>query len=132
MPPAKHEHGLLAFRPLVQTFVGQQRLYVFGVQAVAKTCPRHRCRSVVPSVDGDNLSVAMVVSGHRIDEDANRFDLASSTVSETNNAVPVLSFTAIPVMHTKLLQIAVEQTHATERRISRYMVVNSLSPPVDG
>jgi hypothetical protein len=54
-------------------------------------------------VNGDNLPVAMIVSGHRIDEDANRFDLASSTVPKTNNAISVLSFTSIPVMHTKLL-----------------------------
>jgi|JI9StandDraft_1071089.scaffolds.fasta_scaffold490294_2 hypothetical protein len=124
MPPVKHEYGLLAFRPFVQTFVCQQRLYVLSVQAIAQARSRHSCRPVVPSVNGDNLPVAMIVSGHRIDEDANCLDLASSTVSETNNAVSILSFTSIPVMHTKLLQIAVEQTHATERRISRFMVVN--------
>jgi hypothetical protein len=28
--------------------------------------------------------------------------------------------------------IAGEQTHATERRISRFMVIGFLSPPVDG
>jgi hypothetical protein len=104
MSPVKHEYGLLAFRPFVQTFVCQQRLYVLSVQAITQASSRHSCRPVVPSVDCDNLPVAVIVSGHRIDEDANSFDLASSTVPETNNAISVFSFTSIPVMHTKLLK----------------------------
>jgi hypothetical protein len=104
MPPVKHKCGLLACRSLVQTFVCQQRLYIFSVQAIAQARSRHSCRPVIPSVDGDNLPVAMIVSGHRIHEDANSLDLASSTVSETNNAVSVLSFPSIPIVHTKLLK----------------------------